>query len=71
MIWWFALLLFYALAFLIVVWPMHWIWYARRHRAPYDLRFYRQASYWRLYFLVFGTALLITLGLDLLRSWLD
>lgn len=62
----FALLAFYAVAFLIVVWPLHWLLQLRRGRGPYDLRFYRQASYWRLYFLVFGTAVLITMVIDLI-----
>lgn len=60
-------LLSYAAVFLIVVWPLHamWILFIRKER--YDPRFHRQTSYWRLYFLVFGTALLIAFGLNLLH----
>ena len=62
-----VLLLFYAVAFVIVVWPMHWFWHSRTRQGPYDKRFYRQASFWRMYFCVFGTALLISLVLNLLH----
>lgn len=51
------LLLLYALIFVFVVWPIHWMWHVRTRPGPYDRRFYRQASYWRLYAIVFGTAL--------------
>ncbi|MBP6313008.1 MAG: hypothetical protein WAR83_11560 [Flavobacteriales bacterium] len=63
----FLLLLFtYGLAFVIVVWPMHWLWHTITQQGEYDKRFYRQATYWKMYFWVFGTALLITL---LVNMW--
>ena len=46
----FALLAFYALIFTIVVWPIHWLLHTWSKKTPYDPRFYRQASYWKLYF---------------------
>ncbi|MGV3638537.1 MAG: hypothetical protein ACO1NQ_12935 [Flavobacteriales bacterium] len=68
MIEFFALLVLYALVFVIVVWPMHWLLYTWTKRSQYDRRFYRQPSYWKLYFWVFGTAMLITFGLNILRG---
>lgn len=59
-------LFFYALAFMIVVWPIHWLLQVRTKTTPYDKRFYRQASFWKLYFWVFGSALLITM---LVNMW--
>ncbi|HRF78776.1 MAG TPA: hypothetical protein PL070_01685 [Flavobacteriales bacterium] len=64
----FALLFFYALAFVIVVWPLHWLLHTLTKKTTYDKRFYRQRSYWKLYFWVFGTAMLLTFGLTLLRG---
>ncbi len=66
---WIALLLVYALLFLIVVWPIHWMWHVRTRPGPYDRRFYRQTSYWRLYALVFGTAVAAMLLITCLRGW--
>ncbi|MBL7945365.1 MAG: hypothetical protein JNN32_04830 [Flavobacteriales bacterium] len=68
MSWFFALLLFYAFVFVIVVWPIHWIWHEFTKGGGYDKRFYRQRSYWKLYFWVFGTAMLITFGLNIMRG---
>lgn len=68
MIEFFALLVLYAAVFVIVVWPMHWLLHTWTKRSPYDRRFYRQPSYWKLYFWVFGTAMLITFGLNILRG---
>lgn len=62
------LLLLYALAFVVVVWPIHWLLHIVQQRGTYDKRFYRQPSYWRLYFWVFGTAMLLTFGLNILRG---
>lgn len=64
----FLLLLFYAAAFIIVVWPIHWMWHTFTQHGEYDKRFYRQRSYWKLYFWVFGTAMLITFVLNILRG---
>lgn len=68
MSWFFALLLFYAFVFVIVVWPIHWMWHNLTQDSEYDKRFYRQRSYWKLYFWVYGTAMLITFGLNILRG---
>lgn len=62
------LLFFYAAIFIIVVWPIHWLLHILGKTGPYDKRFYRQISYWKLYFWVFGTAMLITFGLNILRN---
>ena len=64
----FLLLLLYALLFVIVVWPIHWIWHMRTQDGEYDKRFYRQPSYWKLYFWIFGTAMLHTFGLNIVRA---
>lgn len=63
------LLLVYAVVFVIVVWPLHWMLHLFLRKDRYDLRFYRQPSYWRLYFWVFGTAMLITFSANILRGW--
>lgn len=68
MSWFFALLLFYAFVFVIVVWPIHWMWHDFTQDGGYDKRFYRQRSYWKLYFWVFGTAMLITFGVNIMRG---
>ena len=68
MTYFFALLVFYALAFTIVVWPIHWLLHTLTKKTPYDRLFYRQTSYWKLYFWVFGTALLLTFGLNIVRG---
>lgn len=68
MSWFFTLLLFYAFTFVIVVWPLHWLLHTLTKKTTYDKRFYRQRSYWKLYFWVFGTAMLITFGLNILRG---
>lgn len=60
-------LLIYASAFLIVVWPMHWLWHTFTRQGQYDKRFYRQKSFWKMYFWVFGTALLITMLVNILQ----
>jgi hypothetical protein len=57
--WFLVLLLIYAFLFMIVVWPMHWMWHTFTRKGSYDPRFYRQRSYWRLYAFVFGTAVII------------
>ena len=63
----FLLLVFiYGLAFVIVVWPMHWLWHSLTQQGAYDKRFYQQRPYWKMYFWVFGTALLITM---LVNMW--
>lgn len=62
------LVLLYAVLFIIVVWPIHWLWHVFSREGPYDPRFYRQRSYWRLYVFVFGTALLTTLVVNLLYA---
>ena len=63
----FLLLVFiYGLAFVIVVWPMHWLWPSLTQQGADDKRFYQQRSYWKMYFWVFGTALLITM---LVNMW--
>lgn len=66
--WFFALLLIYALLFVIVVWPIHWMWHSRTQDGPYDPRFYGQASFWRLYAWVFGGALAATFLFNILRG---
>lgn len=63
----FVLLFFYACAFVIVVWPIHWMWHTFTQDGEYDKRFYRQSSYWKLYFWVFGTAMLLTFGLNIVQ----
>jgi hypothetical protein len=65
---WVALLLIYAMLFLIVVWPIHWMWHMLSRSGPYDRRFYRQRSFWRIYALVFGTAVVAMLLVALLRG---
>jgi hypothetical protein len=54
---WIALALLYAVLFLIVVWPIHWMWHHLTQQGRYDRRFYGQWSYWRLYLVVYGTAI--------------
>lgn len=66
---WAALFLAYALLFLIVVWPIHWMWHMRMRPGPYDRRFHLQRSYWRLYVVVFGTAVAAMLLITYLRGW--
>lgn len=67
---WILLLVFYAVAFLIVTWPIHWLMQVRKRGVPSDLRFHRQRAFWRLYFVVFGTAVLLTVGVLLIRGQL-
>ena len=64
----FLLLVFiYGLAFVIVVWPMHWLWHTFTRQGAYDKRFYRQRSFWKMYFWVLGTAMLITMLVNILQ----
>jgi hypothetical protein len=44
------------------------MWLNFTQDGEYDKRFYRQRSYWKLYFWIFGTAMLITFGLNILRG---
>lgn len=67
---WIVLLLaIYAIAFMIVAWPIHWIWYSRTQKGPYDQQFYNYASYWRVYAIVFGGAIVLTVLVNILRAW--
>lgn len=66
--WFLVLLAFYGFLFLIVVWPIHWMWHSRTQDGPYDPRFYRQASFWRLYALVFGTAVAAMMLANIVRG---
>ncbi len=63
------LLLLYAFLFVIVVWPIHWMWHTFTQDGPYEQRFYRQRSFWRLYAFVFGTAVATMLVTNMLRGW--
>lgn len=45
----------------LFVWPIHWIWFSYTQDAPYDPRFYRQGSYWRLFAWAMGVLLICNL----------
>ena len=66
--WFLILLLLYAVLFMIVAWPIHWIWHSRTQDGPYDPRFYNQPSFWRIYAIVFGGALIATILSNFLRG---
>ncbi|MBL0127305.1 MAG: hypothetical protein IPP83_07550 [Flavobacteriales bacterium] len=66
--WLLVLLFLYAFLFVIVVWPIHWIWHSRTQQGPYDPRFYSQPSFWRIYAWVFGCALIASLLANILQQ---
>lgn len=68
--WLLLLLLIYAFLFVIVVWPIHWLWHSRTQEGSYDPRFYNQTSYWRIYAWVFGTAVAAAILMNILRGQL-
>ncbi|MBK7384369.1 MAG: hypothetical protein IPI81_13735 [Flavobacteriales bacterium] len=51
-----------------MAWPIHWIWHSRTQDGPYDPRFYAQPSFWRIYAIVFGGALIATILSNFLRG---
>ncbi len=66
--WIIGLLLFYGVIFIIVVWPIHWLWHTLTQDGRYDQRFYRQRSFWRLYAFVFGTAVITMVAVSMWRG---